>query len=621
MNSFRDILLHNTPLLFDGAMGTELYNKGVFLNRCFEEINLSNPSIVHEIHESYLKAGAKILTTNSWGANPHKLAAHNLQDKIETINTAAVSLARDVAKGESYVAGSMGPLGLRLEPWGETSRGEARELFRTQAAALLGAGVDLIILETFGEISEIEQAVLAVRDVDTDIPLIGSLSIGLSGNTTFGTPLDLAARQLDAMCVDVVGLNCSVGPQIMLDVLPKMKLCTTKPLMVQPNAGMPRNVGGRSIYLCSPEYMAEFAKLFLREGVQFVGGCCGTTSEHIKMMANALRQRKAMLTRETVVTGEDRKSAIELSTPEFSGMQNTPFELKSKFSAKIARKEKVYSVELLPPCGVNTKNLMEHVKVLKNSGIDVINIPDGPRASARMSAPLTAVMIEKEVGIETILHYTCRDRNLLGMQSDMLGLYAIGIRNLLLITGDPPKLGNYPNATGVFDIDSIGLTNMVHRLNSGFDLGGRKLDGKTEFSFGVGVNPVALDFEYEMKRFFYKVDAGAEWAITQPVFDIATFYRFLNTVQSNNLRIPIIAGIWPLVSYRNAEFLNNEVPGISIPRDIIERMKKAKTPEDARKVGIEIAQTMMAEMEKDVSGFAVSAPFGKIEMVLDILRH
>lgn len=615
--AFRTAMNEGTSLLFDGAMGTELYAQGIFINRCFEGANLTNANLVTEIHRQYLKSGAQVLTTNSWGANRLKLREHNLHDQIYQINKTAAQLARNVAGESAWVAGSVGPLGVRIEPYGPTSFEEAQEIFEEQIAALVEGGVDLIDLETFSDITEIHQAIKASKKIAPELPIIASLVINPDGNTPFGTPIEWAVRKLDEWDVDIVGLNCSVGPQPMMSSIPKIVAVTKKPLCMQPNAGLPKEVDGRQFYMSTPEYMAHFAQEFFQAGVQFVGGCCGTSPEHIKAMANSLRQSIAM----SKFNSKSPLRAPEVKLPaEVKESARVPEIEKSQWARKIAKNERVYSVELLPPQGVVPDKIIASSKLLRESGIDAINIPDGPRASARMSAILTAVMIEQNAGIETVLHYCCRDRNLLGMQSDMLGAHAIGLRNVLLITGDPPKLGNYPDATGVFDVDAIGLTNMVHSLNGGLDLGKRSIGEPTALSIGVGVNPVHKDFDYEMNRFKWKVKAGAAWAITQPVFDIDALRRFLDYIDKHQIHIPIIAGVWPLLSYRNALFMNNEVPGVVIPNAIMERMAEPKDPEESKKVGVEIAHQMVERLGNDVQGIQVSAPFGRIDLALAIIR-
>jgi homocysteine S-methyltransferase len=616
--SFKEAIEQKTPLLFDGAMGTELYNRGIFINRCFEDANLGNKALIRELHSDYVRAGAQVLTTNSWGANPIKLKQHNLHDKTEQINFNAAEIAREVIGDQGFVIGSVGPLGVRIEPWGPTSFDEARAAFAEQIKGLAKGGVDAISFETFGDLSELQQGILAAREVAPDLPIIAQITIDLDGNLPVGTPAEWAINKLVEWDVDVVGFNCSVGPQPIMSAVKKIKPKLDRPLIVQPNAGLPRRVEGRSIYMCTPEYMAEFTKNFVQAGVQFVGGCCGTSPEHIKAMAQAMRHQHAM--RHDDDDGSN-VGQIEVAEPadQVEEAERVPLAKKSRWSAKIAKGEMVTSVELLPPGSVIPNKIIERSAALKEAGVDAINIPDGPRASARMSAILTSVMIEQQAGIETVLHYTCRDRNLLGMQSDMMGAHAIGLRNMLLVTGDPPKLGNYPDATGVFDVDAIGLTNMVHRLNGGIDLGGRSIGEPTALSIGVGVNPVHQDFDYEMKRFRYKVEGGAEWAITQPVFDLNALYRFLEYIDKHNIRIPIVAGIWPLLSFRNAQFMNNEVPGVVVPDEIMEKMSKPTNAEDAKKVGVEIAQGMVEQLGTDVQGIQVSAPFGRIDLALQVL--
>lgn len=617
--TFRSILTDKTPLLFDGAIGTELYNRGIFINRSFEDANLTNRHLVKELHTAYYEAGADVLTTNSFSANPFRLKAHNLQNKTRSINYEAARLVKEIQGDMGYCAGSVGPLGVRIEPLGPTSFDEAYAAFKEQISGLLDGGADIITLETFTEISELQQAIRACRDLNPEIPVIAHVVADQQGQLPFGTPVEWAVQKLDEWGVDAIGLNCSVGPSPMLAVVDRIKAITTTPISVQPNAGLPKMVDGRHIYMCTPEYMAEFTKHFLQAGVQFVGGCCGTTPEHIKAMGKAFRHQMAMTGGEAKQWSAP-KAAVTQVTQAQAEAERVPAEQKSQWAKKIARGEWVTTIELLPPAGVVPDNILASSRQIKEAGIDGINIPDGPRASCRMSAILTAVMIEQQVGIETILHYTCRDRNLVSMQSDLLGAHAIGLRNMLLVTGDPPKLGSYPNATGVFDVDAIGLTNMAHKLNGGLDLGGRAIGEPTALSIGVGVNPVHRDLDYEMKRFRYKVEAGAEWAITQPVFDTAAMFTFLEHIDKENIKVPIIAGIWPLTSLRNAEFMNNEVPGIVIPQPVIDRMAKMTSPEDSKKMGVEIAQEMLEELGTSIQGVQVSAPFGRIDLAVKVIE-
>lgn len=617
--NFRSVIDQAQPLIMDGALGTELYNRGVFINRCFEDANLSAPQLVKKLHEDYVAAGAGVINTNSWGANFVKLSKHNLHDKVEAINLKAVELAQAASGGKAWVLGSMGPLGVRIEPFGPTSFEEARNFFRQQAQALLSGKVDAICLETFSDLSEMQQAITAIRELEPDIPILGHTVITEDARSPYGSTVEWIIRKLDEWPLDVIGFNCSVGPQPMMSCIPKIRQLSSKPLSMRPNAGLPKHVEGRYIYMSTPEYMAHFAQEFFSAGVQFVGGCCGTSPEHIKAMANTLRYAKATQHTDSEVQQVVAQVTTISRDQDVKEQERIPLASKSAWSKAIAEGEQVFSIELLPPAGVDPTKIINRSKQVKEAGVHAINIPDGPRASARMSAMLTAVMIEQKAGIETVLHYTCRDRNLLGMQSDMLGAHAIGLRNMLLVTGDPPKLGNYPDATGVFDVDAIGLTNMVHRLNGGLDLGSRSIGEPAALSIGVGVNPVHRDLNYELKRFAWKVDAGAEWAITQPVFDVNALFEFLEYIEKNNIKIPIIAGVWPLTSYRNAIFMNNEVPGVVIPDDIIKRMEKPNDPEDAKKLGVEIANEMVQKLGKDVQGIQVSAPFGRIDLALSVI--
>ncbi len=600
--------LNNRVILFDGAMGTMLYSRGIFINQCFDNVNLTNPRLVKEIHTAYANAGADVIQTNTFGANPFKLSKHGLRDSLEAINYQGAKLARDVAGDQLYVAGSIGPLGIKIEPWGKLSREEAQDAFKEQAQALLNGGVDLFILETFSDLSEIQQAILAVREL-CDLPIIASMTIDEMGNSLYGTATETFTHQLDKWGADIIGINCSVGPPAMMEALEKMVHVTKKPIIIQPNAGNPRVVEERNIYLASAEYMAEYAMRFIKGGARLVGGCCGTTPEYIKSMEKSVRM---LSPRKQSFIIQIPKEIIEEATP-------VPREKKSKFAAKIARGELVTSVEIPPPRGTDPSKILESVETLKEFGVDAINVPDGPRAMCRMGAQHLCIIIEQKTGMETILHYCCRDRNLLGMQSDIMGLFAVGLRNILIITGDPPKLGDYPDATAVFDVDSIGLTNMVNRMNHGVDLGGTKLDTPTAFHIGVGVNPGAIDLEHEIRRFEWKVDAGAEFAITQPVFDPQILLDFLPKI--SHVKIPIIAGVWPLVSLRNAEFMNNEVPGCSVPDVYMERMRKAQeiSKEEARAEGIRIAQEAVTRLKEHVQGFQVNAPFGKIEYPMKVL--
>ncbi len=615
MQSFRELLESDTIQVVDGAMGTMLYAKGVYINRCYDELNLSNPDLVREIHSEYVRAGADILETNTFGATTHKLQQYGLEESLRDINIAAVKLARECAGERAYVAGAVGPLGLRIEPYGPTSFDEAKDLFKAQVSALLEGGVDLFILETFSDLSEIRQAIRAVQEL-CDLPIVAQMTIMPDGNTQFGTVPEVLAERLDQWGADVIGLNCGVGPAIILNALEKMRTVSRKKLSVQPNAGLPRDVQGRQFYMCSPEYMSKFAKRYIQTGAKFIGGCCGTTASHIKLISDAVRAASPRAQR--VVFSQGTSARVEEITP--ADIQIVPPEERSAWSQKIVNGQFVTSVEVLPPKGVDAQKTLDSIRLLKIAGVDGVNIPDGARAQSRMSAMATAVLVEQQIGIESVLHYCCRDRNLLGMMSDLLGAAALGIRNLLLITGDPPKMGPYPDATAVFDIDSIGLTNMVNKLNHGLDIGNNPIGQPTAFCIGVGVNPGAINLDEEIRRFEWKVEAGAQYAITQPVFDTEQLADFIKRIE--HVHIPIIAGIWPLVSYRNAEFLHNEVPGVRVTPSIMERMRAASgiSKEAGREEGLKIARESLLEVRDIIQGVQVSAPFGNVKYALEVFN-
>ena len=597
--------------LIDGAMGTMLYDKGVFLNVCFDELNLRQPALVRDVHERYVRAGAEILETNTFGANPAKLSGYGLADDTEKINQAAAELARQAAGSRASVVGAIGPLGLRIEPFGPTAREEARAMFVRQVRGLVAGGVDGFILETFSDLDEIHEGILAIRSV-SDLPIVAQMTIGSDGLTAYGTAPESFAPQLAAWGADVVGVNCSVGPAGVLEAVERMVKVTDHPISALPNAGLPRDVGDRKIYLASPEYMANYAKRMVEAGARFVGGCCGTTPDHIKKIRDYLasvspRQPSVVVPRASVTAP--------------AGVTPVPVAERSRWGRKLATGEFVTTVEIVPPKGVDAAPMLAQCRALKAAGVDAVNVPDGPRAQSRMGVLPSAMLIEREVGIETVIHYCCRDRNLLGMLSDILGAAAAGLRNILIITGDPPKMGPYPDSTAVFDIDSIGLTNLVYRLNHGLDPGNNPIGTPTRWVIGVGVNPAAVDPDRELSRFHWKVDAGAEFAVTQPVFDPKQLETFVRRVES--YRIPVVAGIWPLVSLRNAEFLANEVPGVSVPPEVLDRMARAQErgKDAALAEGVAIAREMLARVRGVVQGVQVSAPFGKVEVALDVMRE
>src|SRR5438105_2615606 len=601
--------LKQSPVLCDGATGTLLYAKGIFINRCYDELNLSQPDLIRDLHREYMQAGAEIIETNTFGANSFRLARHSMENRVREINLAGARIAKDAAKSfDVWVAGSVGPLGVRIEPLGKTSFEEARAAFREQIAALVDGGVDLLMLETFGYVEELHQAILAARDVNPQIPVVAQVTIDEDGNCLDGSTPESFTPRVEGWGVDVIGCNCSVGPVAMLDVIERVRALTSLPLATQPNAGMPRSVEGRNIYLCSPEYMASYARKFVAAGVRLVGGCCGTTPDHIRVMKSALRASEA---RSKVSPAQVKGEAAIAAAPA------VPLTQRSRVGAKIAAREFVTMVEIVPPKGTDIGKEIEGARFLKSVGVDAINIPDSPRASARMSNQALSVLVQQEVGIEAILHYTCRDRNVLCIQSDLLGASALGIQNLICITGDPPKMGNYPDATAVFDVDAIGLVNIVHNLNRGLDIGGNPLGVGTSFVIGVGANPGGPNIDEEIRRFEYKVEAGAEYAVTQPVFDLSLLEKFLRRIE--HFKIPVVAGIWPLVSARNAEFMKNELR-VSVPESIMERMTRATSPEAAKEEGIAIAREMLIAVRHMVQGAQISAPQGKYSAAVDVLE-
>ncbi len=599
--------LQDSIILFDGGMGTELYKRGVYIHTCYDELNITKPALVRQVHTDYKNAGADVLETNTFGANAPKLKGHGLADKLYDINAEGARLARSVAGDDVLVAGSIGPLGIQIEPLGPISREETREHFVQQAKALIEGGVDLFILETFIYPEELQEAINAIRAI-CRLPVIAQMTIADDAASLTGAEPEILIAELAAMGADAIGVNCTVGPHVMLRWLEQTRELTSLPISLMPNAGKPRNIDGRNMYMTSPEYMGEFAKRFIQSGANIIGGCCGTGPEHIQSMRNAISALKPSLRPSPVTIQELRK-------PEH--VQVIPTAQKSRLASRLANKHFVTFVELLAPYGVSAQKEIANSRTLFYSGIDVINIPDGPRASARMSALSLAVQIQKEVGIETVLHYACRDRNVIGMQSDLLGAYALGLRNILAVTGDPPKLGNYPDATAVFDVDAIGLVNILNRLNHGLDIAGNPIGAPTSLHIGVGVNPGALNLDEELRRLDWKVEAGAEFIVTQPVFDIDIFFAFMKRIE--HIHRPVIAGLWPLASLRNAEFMNNEVPGCHVPDFIMDRLRSIESKDAARAVGVAIARETLALMQDHIDGVQISVPFGRIETVSEIL--
>jgi len=604
---FRDQLARRV-MVADGAMGTMLYSRGVFINRCFDELNLSQPDLVRQIHVEYAKAGAEILETNTFGANRIRLGSFGMAEKLEAINQAGVRLARESAKGGIFVAGAVGPLGVRIEPLGPTSFAEARAAFREQIEALLGAGIDLLILETFGNLDELREAVAAAREAaGPDLAVIAQVTIDDFGHLPGGTDTETFTREMDSWPVDVIGLNCSVGPKATLETIERMMQFSSKPMSAMPNAGLPMRVEGRNIYLCSPEYMAQYARRMLWAGVKIVGGCCGTTPAHIKLIRSETRSLQPGQAKLTVTADEPEVRSQALKA--------VPLAEKSRLGQKLAEGKFVAFVEILPPRGVDASREIDGARRCAARGIDCINVPDGPRASARMSAQIACHLIQRDAGIEAVNHFCCRDRNILGIQSELLGTHATGVRNLICITGDPPRMGAYPDATAVFDVDAIGLVNIVNNLNHGLDIGGNPMGSQTALLIGVGANPGAVHMDEEIRRFEWKVEAGAEYVVTQPVFDLNLLEAFLRRIE--RVKIPVVCGIWPLTSFRNAEFMVNELR-VPVPEEYMERMRRVDSAEKARDEGVAIAREMVARVRGMVQGVQLSAPFGRYQMALDV---
>ncbi len=610
MPTLRDLIDDGAVHVADGAMGTMLYQKGVFLNVCFDELVVRQPDLVADVHAAYAAAGAEVIETNTFGANPLKLAQYGLSDETEALNSAAARLARRAAGPGVVVVGAIGPLGVRVEPFGELSLLEAEAAFGRQVDGLLAGGVDGFCLETFSDTTELEAALRAVRS-RSDLAVMAQMTVGPDGATAYGTTPESFGPALEAAGADVIGVNCSIGPQVVLEVIERLARVVRTPLSAQPNAGLPRDVGDRQMYMASPEYVAEYGRRMVEAGARFVGGCCGTTPEHIKAIRGFIR---------SVTPRGTAPAAVAHDPPSAVAVVAVPLADRSAFGAKLAAGTFVTSVEIVPPRGINPEPMLAQARALRAAGVDAVNVPDGPRAQSRMGALISGLLIERETGLEAVVHYACRDRNLLGMLSDLLGAAAAGLRNLLIVTGDPPKMGPYPDATAVFDIDAIGLTNLVARLNRGLDPGGNPIGAPTRFVHGVGVNPASTDLARELRRFAWKAEAGACFAITQPVFDLRQLEAFLPRVEQ--FGVPVVAGIWPLVSLRNAEFLANEVPGITVPDEVIGRMRRASDhgKEAALAEGISIAREMLAAVRGSVRGAQVAAPMGRVEVALEVLR-
>ncbi|MDD5697296.1 MAG: bifunctional homocysteine S-methyltransferase/methylenetetrahydrofolate reductase [Victivallaceae bacterium] len=600
--------LSDHVVIFDGALGTEFYKRDFFINTSYEELCLIAPKVVSELHRSYVKAGAEVITTNSYSANRHKLAQYGLAGKTVEINQAAVALARGECSENNLVAGSIGPTG---ESTGHHSPtfAEAAEIIGEQLQVLQEAGADFLLFETIPSLKDTQIAVAAAEKYAV-IPFMFSFSANRELKTPYGESLTELLKVLNhaSKKPTALGLNCNMGADGMLEALEKLLKLTRRPVIVQPNAGMPKQVDNRMIYMCSPEYLTTYAVRYVNLGAAGVGGCCGTGPEHIADIARSIKP----------LSKTQVEHHLSLVTEEMPLQEPVPLERRSKFAAKLARGEFVTSVEITPPRGFDLASTIEKAVKCREAGVDAINIPDGPRASSRISPLITAIEIQEKAGIEAVLHCCCRDKNLIGMQADLLGCAGKHVNNILFITGDPPKLGDYPFASAVFDVDSIGILKVCDKLNHGVDIGGKSIAAPTPICPGAGADPNAIDMQRELRRLREKIAAGAQFIITQPVFDPAALFRLLDKIA--DLEIPVIAGIWPLASYRNAEFMKYEVPGVVVPDAVMKRMAAAETREEQRAAGIAIAREAAAELRDRIQGLQVSAPFGNIDSALAVLE-
>jgi methionine synthase I (cobalamin-dependent)/5,10-methylenetetrahydrofolate reductase len=603
--------LSERVVVCDGGMGTMLYAKGAFINQCFDELNLKEPAMVSEVHRGYAEAGADVLETNTFGANRLKLELHGLEGRLAEINRAGVRLARSAGGSERLVAGAIGPLSAVQRVGGGLTVSDMEELFREQAEVLAEEGVDLFMIETIGELEEMEAAIRAVRRVNR-VPLVAQMTFIEEGVTPAGDTPETVVERLKPYAVEVLGANCTIGPKPMLDVIRRLAAVHHGKISAQPNAGLPESVEGRLMYMASPEYLAKYAKRFHQAGVSLIGGCCGTGPEHIRAMKHAVSPFAPVRT--TIATFPE-------PVVEEEPVQAVPTAEKTRLAALLQEGSHfVTSVELTPPKGFDLRHLREGVRVIQEAGVDCVNIPEYARVNPRLTPLAIARLLQSEFSLESIIHYCSRDRNLSAMQADLLSAEAFEVRNVLLITGDPPKLGDYPKPTAVFDLDAIGLVKVAARLNRGVDAAGGRLGPATGLHIGVGANPGALNLEREVRRFREKVEAGAEFAMTQPVFDAALLERFLE--ETAELEIPLLVGILPLYSYRNAEFLHNEVPGMTIPEPVRQRMQRSGSSANAQEEGIRIARDVLSQVRhfRGVRGAYIMPPFGRYEMALKVLE-
>ncbi|MGE0784518.1 MAG: bifunctional homocysteine S-methyltransferase/methylenetetrahydrofolate reductase [Sandaracinaceae bacterium] len=615
--------LEERPVVFDGAMGTALYERGVLYTNNFDQQSLLKPDLIREIHRAHLEAGAEVLETNTFGGNRYRLASHRLEDEVEAINRAGVKLAREVAGADAWVVGSIGPSGTIVKTVNEKEKPNLRAAFRDQAAVLAEEGVDALVLETFRQPEELTLAIEGARAGSREaVPLIAMLSFDAFGTTADGKQPDEVARMLVDLGVDAVGVNCADGPAGVYEMATRM-LEGGLPVVAVPNAGLPRRVDGRFAYMATPDYFLVYARRMFKSGIRGVGGCCGTTAEHVRQIAMAARMLRQ---------GEPRR---ESSPPEVSsiamrdltrmppdavapGIEVTPLADKGLVGSALTQGKFLVSVEVNPPPGLSLDQALEGARLLKDGGVDVINVADGARATARMGNLALCYRIQRELEMPALMHVTTRDRNVLGLVAHLLASHELGVTNLVVITGDPPKMGDFPDATAVYDLDSVGLLRLVDGLNRGFDPGGKPLASATRFLAATGAEPAAHDYARELSRLAQKRDAGADMVMTQPVYDAKVLDRFLDDVKP--LGIPVLVGLLPLASYRNAEFLHNEVPGMSIPEPIRERMRKAGSGPEGRAEGVRIAREMLESVKDRVAGAYLMPPFSRYDLALRVIE-
>ncbi len=600
-------------LVFDGAMGTALYERGVLYTVCFDELCVSRPELIRKVHEDYVAAGAQVLETNTFGANQYRLDAHGFKHRVVEINQAAVKLAREAAQDKAFVVGAVGPTGLAFKTVASDEHVHIREAFSEQCRALVEAGVDGLLLETFRHPEELHLALQAAKEAaQSRVPVLAQVSFDAFGTMADGTGPEAMASKLVSWGASGIGVNCADGPAGVYDTVTRM-MGAGVPVMAQPNAGLPRRLEGRFAYMTTPEYFLVYARRLFKAGVAAVGGCCGTTPEHIRKIAAAARMLSGS---DYPDLGSGSGEMFERALEAAPGVEVVSQERKSELGAKLTKKF-IVSVEVNPPPGLSLDKALEGAKLLQAGGVDVINVADNARASMRMGNLALCLRIQESLGMQTLMHVTSRDRNLLGLVAHLLAAHELGIRNLVVITGDPPKMGDFPDATSVYDIDSIGLLRLITGFNHGVDPGGKPLGAATRFLLATGAEPAASDYAREIERLRKKRDAGAEFIMTQPVYDVEVLERFMRDVEP--LGLPVLVGLLPLAGYRNAEFLHNEVPGMSVPDTIRERLRKAGSAEQGREEGIRIAREMLEAVKDRVAGAYIMPPFGRYELALKVI--